>query len=205
MRVLFYRGSKLRTDISWHVGQILHSLSQDGTLFDLKDPNFEGTPERVQKAWLELTEGYQQDPAKILDRVFPSDDYDQMVVVKNIDFFSVCAHHMLPFHGKVSIGYIANQKTKMVVGLSKLPRLVRCFSRRFQIQERLTMEIANAIQKSLDPRGVGVIIHDSVHLCCHMRGVEDSHSTMETSALLGEFRSDSAVRSEFMTMVYGKK
>jgi GTP cyclohydrolase I len=159
----------------------------------------------VAKAWSELTEGYQQNPATILAKRFPSEDYDQMIVVKDIDYFSTCSHHMMPFYGKVAIGYIPSEETRMVVGLSKLPRLVRCFSRRFQLQERMTMQIARSIEEHLKPRGVGVLVYDSVHLCSHMRGIEESHSTMETSALIGEFRNDPAVRAEFFNMVYGSK
>lgn len=171
--------------------------------FDREDPNLTKTPERVAKALLEITDGYDVDIAKLLSTSFPSDDYDQMIVVKDIDYFSTCAHHMFPFHGKVAIGYLPNAESKMVVGLSKLPRLVRAFSRRLQNQERMTMQIANAINDHLKPRGVGVLVYDSIHLCSHMRGVEESHSTMETSALLGEFRDDATVRAEFMSMVYG--
>jgi len=192
------------SNLQWNVSQILYELSSSRG-FSLNDPNFNDTPKRVAKAFYELTDGYTQNPEEILKTRFPSEDYDQMIVVKDIDYFSMCAHHMLPFHGRVAIGYIPNKQTKIVVGLSKLPRLVRCFSRRFQIQERMTMQIANAINDSLNPQGVGVLVYNSVHMCSHMRGVEDSHSTMETSALLGEFRSDPAVRAEFMSVVYGGK
>ena len=192
------------SNISWNISQILYELSASRG-FDINDPNFDDTPKRVAKALYELTDGYVDKPEDILKTRFPSEDYDQMIVVKDIDYFSMCAHHMLPFHGKVAIGYIPNKATKFVVGLSKLPRLVRCFARRFQIQERMTMQIANAINDSLQPQGVGVLVYSSVHLCSHMRGIEDSRSTMETSALLGEFRSDPAVRSEFYSMVYGGK
>lgn len=190
--------------VPWHISQVLNELGQRRG-FDLNDPNFADTPNRVAKAFYELTDGYADKPEEILKTRFPSEDYDQMIVVKDIDYYSMCAHHMLPFHGKVAIGYIPNKDTKLVVGLSKLPRLVRCFARRFQIQERMTMQIANAINDALEPRGVGVLVYSSVHLCSHMRGIEDSHSTMETSALLGEFRSEPAVRSEFFNMVYGSK
>ena len=173
--------------------------------FDRKDANFADTPKRVAKAWLEITEGYAQKPEEILAKAFPSDDYDQMIVVKDIDYFSTCAHHMMPFHGKVAVGYIPDKETKRVVGLSKIPRLVRAFSRRFQIQERMTKQIADTLQEVLKPRGVGVLVYDSVHLCAHMRGIEESHSTMETSALHGEFRDDAAVRAEFFAMVYGRR
>lgn len=183
--------------------QIIQSLSELRG-FDLSDPNLSGTPTRVAKALIEITEGYDHDPKEILSTMFPSDDYDQMIVVKDIDYYSTCSHHMMPFHGKVAIGYIPNEQSKMVVGLSKLPRLVRAFSRRLQLQERMTQQIAAAINNQLKPRGVGVLVYDSIHLCSHMRGVEESHSTMETSSLIGEFRTDPAVRSEFFSMVYGR-
>ena len=186
------------------IRHLLNCLSRSRK-FDIDDPNFADTPARVAKMWNEVTEGYDEKPEEILAKMFPSSDYDQMIVVKDIDYFSTCAHHMMPFHGRVAVGYIPNAETKMVVGLSKIPRLVRCFSRRFQIQERMTMEIAQAINDILKPRGVGVLVYNSVHLCAHMRGIEDSHSTMETSALFGEFRNDHAVRSEFFSMVYGKR
>lgn len=188
-----------------YISLFIEALAQENNFNVQDDPNFDGTPERVAKAWGELTEGYRQDPQVILHKRFPSENYDQMIVVKDIDYYSTCSHHMMPFYGKVAIGYIPSEETKMVVGLSKLPRLVRCFSRRFQLQERMTMQIARAIQEALMPRGVGVLVYDSVHLCSHMRGVEESHSTMETSALIGEFRNDPAVRSEFFSMVYGAK
>ena len=184
--------------------EIIHFLSKFRG-FDIQDPNLSGTPTRVAKALIEITEGYSQDPRDILSTMFPSDDYDQMIVVKDIDYYSTCSHHMMPFHGRVAIGYIPNEVSKMVVGLSKLPRLVRAFSRRLQLQERMTQQIASAVNECLKPRGVGVLVYDSVHLCSHMRGIEESHSTMETSSLIGEFRTDPAVRSEFFSMVYGRK
>lgn len=173
--------------------------------FDLEDPNLVDTPTRVMKSMLELTDGYADSPESILSKCFPSEGYDQMIVVKDIDYFSLCSHHLLPFYGKVAIGYIPNAQSRLVVGLSKIPRLVRCFSRRLQLQERMTSQIAEAIQTTLYPRGVGVLVYDSVHLCSHMRGIEESHSTMETAALHGDFRTDPAVRSEFYSMVYGRK
>jgi GTP cyclohydrolase I len=184
--------------------QILQALA-DTRKFDLDDPNLQDTPRRVMKSMLELTDGYADDPVAILSKSFPSEGYDQMIVVKDIDYFSLCSHHLLPFYGKVAVGYIPNSKTREVVGLSKIPRLVRCFSRRLQLQERMTSQIAEAIQTTLYPRGVGVLVYDSVHLCSHMRGIEESHSTMETAALHGDFRTDPAVRSEFYSMVYGRK
>jgi len=171
---------------------------------DQSDPNLVDTPRRLASAFLEITDGYQNDPKEILSRSFPSEGYDQMIVVKDIDYHSTCIHHLMPFHGKVAVGYLPNEETKLVVGLSKIPRLVRTFSRRLQIQERMTKQIADAMNKHLKPRGVGVIVYDSIHLCSHMRGIEETHSTMETSTLYGEFRDDPAVRQEFMSIVYGR-
>lgn len=184
---------------------MLYALSDGNKRFDFEtDENFDETPNRVSKALYETTEGYEMNPSEILGKTFPSEDYDQMIVVKDIDFYSTCAHHLFPFYGKVAIGYLPSKSTRRVVGLSKFSRLVRCFSRRFQLQERMTSQIGKAIVKHLKPRGVGVIVYDSKHLCSHARGVEDAHSTMNTSYLEGEFRKDASVRSEFFRLVFGK-
>jgi len=198
------RSDRTRSSIRQNYKYILDELASYRG-FDRDDPNLNDTPNRAAKALLEITEGYEADIESLLSRSFPSEDYNQMIVVKDIDYYSTCAHHLFPFHGKVAVGYIPNRETKMVVGLSKIPRLVRAFSRRLQNQERMTMQIANAMQKYLNPVGVGVLVYDSVHLCSHMRGVEESHSTMETSALKGEFLDDATVRQEFMSMVYGRR
>lgn len=195
--------NELRDKLSGSYAQIIKSLAEARGI-DQSDPNLDGTPTRVAKAMIELTDGYAEKPEEILAKSFPSEDYDQMIVVKNIDYFSLCSHHLLPFYGKVAVGYIPNSDSKQVVGLSKIPRLVRCFSRRLQLQERMTKQIANAIMESLNPQGVGVLVYDSIHLCSHMRGIEESHSTMETAALHGAFLNDSAVRSEFYSIVYGR-
>src|SRR6202789_1225662 len=145
-----------------------------------EDPNRDGlqaTPERVEKALAYLTKGYDQDPAKILRGAMFDVDYDEMVIVKDIEMFSLCEHHMLPFFGKVHVAYIPKGK---VIGLSKIPRLVEVFSRRLQIQERLTTQIAEAIQRAVEPQGVGVVI-EARHLCMMMRGVEKQHSSAVTS------------------------
>lgn len=167
-----------------------------------EDPNREGlqrTPHRVEKAMDFLTRGYSEDPARILNNALFSVNYDEMVIVKDIEMFSMCEHHMLPFFGKVHIAYIPNGK---VVGLSKLPRLVDIFARRLQVQERLTTEIAEAIQNLINPQGVGVII-EARHLCMMMRGVEKQHSAAVTSAMLGVFR-DLDTRTEFLSLVRQK-
>ncbi len=164
-----------------------------------EDPTREGlleTPARVIKALGEMTQGYQDSPELILSKVF-TQDYDEMVVLKDIEFWSLCEHHLLPFHGRIGIGYIPAGK---IVGISKLARLVKCFSRRLQVQERMTQEIAKAIQSHLKPLGVGVIVQ-ATHLCMAMRGVEEP-ANMVTSCLLGAFR-DTA-RPEFLRLFDGK-
>ncbi|HEX4487112.1 MAG TPA: GTP cyclohydrolase I FolE [Terriglobales bacterium] len=165
-----------------------------------EDPEREGlvrTPERVHKAYKDLTRGYQQDPEELLNDALFTVTYDQMVIVKDIEMFSLCEHHMLPFIGKVHVAYIPNGK---VVGLSKIPRLVDLFSRRLQIQERLTTQIAETIQKAIKPQGVGVVI-EARHLCMMMRGVEKQHSAAVTSAMLGCFRDEQETRTEFLSLI----
>jgi GTP cyclohydrolase I len=165
-----------------------------------EDPNREGlrrTPERFERALRFLTSGYGQDPEKILNGAMFSVCYDQMVVVKDIELFSLCEHHMLPFLGRCHVAYLPDKK---VVGLSKIPRLVNMFSRRLQIQERLTSQIAQAIQNSIQPRGVGVVI-EARHLCMIMRGVEKQRSEAVTSAMLGAFRDNQQTREEFLSLI----
>ncbi|MDT8070879.1 MAG: GTP cyclohydrolase I FolE [Terriglobia bacterium] len=168
-----------------------------------EDPDREGlrqTPERVRKAMQFLTRGYQEDPETILNSALFTVNYDEMVIVKDIEMFSLCEHHMLPFFGKVHIAYIPNGK---VIGLSKLPRLVEVFSRRLQVQERLTTQIAETIQETIKPQGVGVVV-EARHLCMMMRGVEKQHSAAVTSAMLGAFR-DLDTRSEFLSLIRNGK
>jgi GTP cyclohydrolase IA len=165
-----------------------------------EDPRREGlehTPERFARAFRYLTSGYQQDPDKILNGAVFSVSYDEMVVVKDIDLFSLCEHHLLPFFGKCHVAYIPDKK---VVGLSKIPRLVNMFSRRLQIQERLTNQIAHAIETSVRPLGVGVVI-EARHLCMMMRGVEKQRSEAITSAMLGSFRDSQQTREEFLALI----
>ena len=165
-----------------------------------EDPNREGlrrTPERFERALRYLTSGYHQDPEKVLNGAMFSVCYDQMVVVKDIDLFSLCEHHILPFFGKCHVAYIPD---KRVVGLSKIPRLVNMFSRRLQIQERLTNQIAQAIQKIIQPLGVGVVI-EARHLCMVMRGVEKHRTETITSAMLGAFRENQRTREEFLSLI----
>ena len=170
-------------------------LSQIG-----EDPNRDGlrrTPERFERALRYLTSGYHQDPEKVLNGAMFDVCYDQMVVVKDIDFFSLCEHHILPFFGKCHVAYLPN---KRVVGLSKIPRLVNMFARRLQIQERLTNQIAQAIQKCIQPIGVGVVI-EARHLCMVMRGVEKHRTEAVTSAMLGAFRENLQTREEFLSLI----
>ncbi len=165
-----------------------------------EDPDREGlrkTPERFEKALRYLTSGYRQDPEKILNAAVFNVCYDEMVVVKDIELFSLCEHHLLPFFGKCHVAYIPSKK---VIGLSKIPRLVNMFARRLQIQERLTSQIAKAIQEKISPEGVGVII-EARHLCMVMRGVEKQHSQAVTSAMLGAFRESKHTRDEFLALI----
>jgi GTP cyclohydrolase I len=167
-----------------------------------EDPNREGlqrTPDRYAKALHDLTRGYHEDPEEILRGALFSVDYDEMVIVKDIEMFSLCEHHVLPFFGKVHVAYIPKGK---VLGLSKVARLVEVFSRRLQVQERLTVQIAETIQKVVQPLGVGVII-EARHLCMMMRGVEKQHSATVTSSMLGAFRAQQT-RQEFLSLVHPK-
>ena len=165
-----------------------------------EDPNRDGllnTPERVEKAMRYLTSGYTTDISKIVNNAIFDVQYDEMVIVKDIEFFSMCEHHMLPFYGKINIAYIARNK---VIGLSKIPRIVDAFARRLQIQERMTQQIAECIQEILDPVGVGVVA-EAQHFCMMMRGVEKQHSDTVTSSMLGSFRTDRETRNEFLSLI----
>jgi len=165
-----------------------------------EDPTREGltaTPERVAKAMKFLTKGYQEDSEALLKGALFTVGYDEMVIVKDIEMFSLCEHHMLPFFGKVHVAYIPKGR---VIGLSKIPRLIELFSRRLQIQERLTTQIAETIQKVIQPQGVGVVI-EARHLCMMMRGVEKQHSAAVTSSMLGCFRDSEETRSEFLSLI----
>jgi len=165
-----------------------------------EDPQREGlerTPTRVAKAWEYLTSGYRQDVEAVLNEALFTEEYDEMVVVKDIDLYSVCEHHLLPFFGKCHIAYMPSKK---IVGLSKLPRLVEMFARRLQVQERLTTQIAQTLNDVLQPRGVAVVI-EALHLCMLMRGVEKQNSKAVTSAMLGAFRDRPETRAEFMELI----
>jgi len=167
-----------------------------------EDPTREGlvrTPERVDKAMKFLTSGYSVDVDKLVNDALYAVQYDEMVIVKDIEFFSLCEHHMLPFYGKAHVGYLARDK---VIGLSKIPRIVDVFARRLQIQERLTQQIARCLLEKLDPLGVGVIL-EAQHFCMMMRGVEKQHSGTVTSAMLGQFK-EKSTRDEFLSLVRQK-
>lgn len=169
-----------------------------------EDPTRDGllkTPERMEKAMAFLTKGYKQDPTEILRGALFDVDYDEMVIVKDIEFYSLCEHHLLPFFGKAHIAYIPNGK---VIGLSKMPRLVDVFSRRLQVQERLTRQIADAIVDAIHPQGVAVIM-EARHLCMMMRGVEKQNSATVTSAMLGVFKEQQQTRNEFLSLVRSGK
>jgi GTP cyclohydrolase I len=168
-----------------------------------EDPDREGlkdTPRRVCKAWLEMTSGYQEDPAEILARDFDAADYDEVIALPWIEFWSTCEHHLLPFSGYAHVAYLPAKKNPRVVGLSKMARLVDCFGRRLQIQEKMTIQIADAMQKHLRPQGVAVVVQ-AKHLCMACRGVQKSKSVMVTSAMRGVFRRNAAARSEFFRLV----
>ena len=182
-------------EIRDHVRAILAGIGED--------PEREGllkTPERVEKAFRFLTRGYEQDPKEILNAALFTVTYDEMVVVKDIDLYSLCEHHLLPFAGKAHVAYLPNGK---VVGLSKIPRLVDIFARRLQVQERLTVQIAEAIRDKVKPRGVAVVI-EAVHFCMMMRGVEKQNSVAITSCMLGAFREQVQTREEFLGLIRKK-
>ena len=180
--------------ISENVRAILSGLGED--------PEREGlqrTPERVEKALKFLTGGYTENIPKLVNGALFSVDYDEMVIVKDIEFFSMCEHHMLPFYGKAHVAYIPNGK---VIGLSKIPRIVDVFARRLQVQERMTQEIAQTLMDILKPKGVAVAC-EAQHFCMMMRGVEKQHSATVTSAMLGEFRERKETRDEFLSLIRG--
>ncbi|RJP70074.1 MAG: GTP cyclohydrolase I FolE [Ignavibacteriales bacterium] len=179
--------------------QVKHLLEEIG-----EDPNREGllkTPHRVAKAYEFLTKGYTQDVESIINGAIFEEKYDEMVIVKDIDFFSMCEHHILPFYGKVHIAYIPNGK---IVGLSKIPRIVDIFARRLQVQERMTQEIADTLDQYLQPKGVGVV-SEARHMCMMMRGVEKQNSIATASAMHGIFKEDARTRGEFLNLITTNK
>ncbi|MCK4754055.1 MAG: GTP cyclohydrolase I FolE [Calditrichia bacterium] len=159
------------------------------------------TPKRIEKMYRELTRGYRQNPEEVINSALFDVDYDEMVVVTHINFYSLCEHHMLPFFGAAHVGYIPKGK---VVGLSKIPRIVDMYARRLQVQERMTAQIANVLQDQLNPDGVGVVV-EGYHMCMSMRGVEKEKAKMITSTLLGSFRDDPSTRSEFLELIRSER
>jgi len=172
--------------------ELLVRIGEDPTRDGLLD-----TPERMEKSMAFLTRGYAMDVKAVLHDALFEVDYDEMVIVKDIEFFSMCEHHLLPFFGKAHVAYVPNGR---VIGLSKVPRVVDVFARRLQVQERLTTEIADAIQEAIDPQGVAVIL-EAQHLCMMMRGVEKQHSATVTSAMRGVFKEQLQTRNEFLSLV----
>lgn len=178
-----------------HVRALLRTIGED--------PDREGlvkTPERVTRALKFLTKGYSEDPAAILNSALFSEEYSEMIVLKDLDFFTLCEHHMLPFFGNCSVAYIPNGK---IVGLSKIPRIVEVFSRRLQVQERMTAQIADFLMKELQPLGVAVVA-EAKHLCMAMRGIMKADASMLTSSMRGAFKKDERTRGEFLSFI-GKK
>ncbi len=179
-------------DLERHVRALLQALDPE--------PDREGlarTPERVARALAFLTRGYDEDPRRVINGALFTEDYSEMIVLKDIDFYSLCEHHILPFFGKAHVAYLPDRH---IVGLSKVARLVEVFARRLQVQERMTSQIANTIAEQLTPLGVGVVL-EAEHLCMRMRGVEKQNSTVVTSAMLGVFRKNAQTREEFVTLI----
>jgi len=180
------------TRIEANMREILEDLGED--------PKREGlvaTPHRVAKSLRDLTSGYHVDIDAMINKALFTECYDEMVIVRDIAFYSMCEHHMLPFFGRAHVAYLPNKK---IIGLSKIPKIVEVFSRRLQVQERLTRQIADTLKDKLNPRGVGVIL-EARHLCMEMRGAESQHSPTTTSCMLGIFRSDARTRKEFLDLV----
>jgi len=179
-------------DVEKHVRALLRAIDPD--------PEREGlarTPERVARALAFLTKGHEEDPRRVINGALFREEYSEMIVVKDIDFYSLCEHHILPFFGKAHVAYLPNGR---IVGISKLARLVEVYARRLQVQERMTSQIAGTIAEQLDPLGVGVVL-EAEHLCMRMRGIEKQNSTVVTSAMLGVFREHQTTREEFMTLI----
>lgn len=172
------------------IQELLRKIGEDPSREGLKE-----TPRRVAQAWEKFTEGYKIDPKKIVT-TFDHEEYDEMIVVKSTEFYSLCEHHLLPFFGRVSVGYVPN---KRIIGLSKIPRIIEVFARRLQNQERMTKQIADTLQELLAPKGVGVVV-TATHLCSRMRGVEKESAEMVTSSITGLFKKDPRTREEFLRL-----
>lgn len=179
-------------DIECAVGMILEAIGEDPTREGLLR-----TPNRVARMYEELTAGYHVDPVRLINDALFDVNYDEMVIVKDIDYYSLCEHHMLPFMGKVHVAYIPNGK---VIGLSKIPRIVEMFARRLQVQERMTKQIAEFLDETLHPQGVAVVA-EGLHMCAAMRGVKKANARMSTSAMLGSFKTSQATRNEFFSHI----
>lgn len=187
---------KKRYDIADLTSRLLMAVGED--------PSRQGllkTPKRVKASYAYLTGGYRMKAKDILNKAVFNEEYDEMVLIKDIDVFSLCEHHLLPFYGKCHVAYLPKNR---IIGLSKIPRIVDMFARRLQVQERLTSQIANCLKEALDPLGVAVIV-EALHLCMAMRGVQKQNATCVTSAMLGVFRTDRSTRMEFMDLVKGRK
>jgi GTP cyclohydrolase I len=181
-------GAELEKAVRTLLAEIGEEPSRDGLI---------GTPERMRRMYAELTEGYRTDPDALLNGACFDVDYDEMVVVRDIEFYSLCEHHLLPFYGRAHVGYLPRGR---VIGLSKIPRIVDMYAHRLQIQERMTQEIANFLMERVEPKGVGCVV-EATHLCTMMRGVRKQEATMVTSAMLGTFRRDGRTRAEFLTFI----
>lgn len=186
---------KITTDLSLHYEEVLRQIGEDPTREGLLK-----TPERVAKAMQYLTKGYRENPDEIIQQAIFHEPYSEMVIVKDIEVYSMCEHHMLPFFGKAHVAYVPDGK---IVGLSKIPRVVDAFARRLQVQERLTIEIRDCIQRTLSPKGVAVVI-ECAHMCMQMRGVQKQNSVTTSSAFTGLFLKNDATRKEFINLVQAK-
>jgi GTP cyclohydrolase I len=182
-----------QTEIESAVSQILASIPGE----DAARQGLAGTPNRIARMYEEVLGGYNVDPVKLVNGALFDVEYDEMIVVKDIEFFSMCEHHMLPFYGRAHVAYIPSDK---IIGLSKIPRIVDMFARRLQVQERMTRQIAELIDEVLEPQGVAVVV-EGAHMCSMMRGVKKEQAKMVTSALLGSFKQDAKTRSEFMSAI----
>jgi GTP cyclohydrolase IA len=183
-----------RTGIRRGIHEILVEIGEDPSREGLR-----GTPDRVARAYGELTAGYSVDPVALVNDAIFTVDYDEMVVVRDIDFYSLCEHHLLPFYGHAHVAYLPRGR---VIGLSKIPRIVEMFARRLQVQERMTVEIADFLEQAIEPAGVAVVA-EGIHMCSVMRGVRKENSRMVTSAMRGGFREDDKTRSEFLGFING--
>jgi GTP cyclohydrolase IA len=184
-----------KTKVEALVANLLSEMGENPARQGLKK-----TPARVAKSYEYLTRGYKANVREIINNAVFDEEYDEMVVIKDIDIYSLCEHHLLPFYGKCHVAYLPKGK---IIGLSKIPRIVDVFARRLQVQERLTHQVAECLKKALDPLGVAVVI-EAFHLCMAMRGVEKQNAKCVTSAMLGAFRSDRGTRAEFMNLVNGR-